>query len=181
MNWKAIMLMLFVLIVSASFQSENPNNNSESAWIKDIVNRLDVTEYFLTTDKFNDLYITGYFISKADFGSRELVSVGNYDIFLAKYSHTGQLLWLKQAGGDQADLAKVIQTDNLGNVYVTGYISGLALFDSYIVKSKGTFDIFTAKYNGDGDLQWIKCEGAQIVCEPNDIKRNKLIAKMSRK
>lgn len=163
-------LMVF-LLSSFIIQTEKPDDTS---WVKNIVDKLDVTDYFITTDIEQNLIITGFFINTAQFGNKKIVAMGNYDIFIAKYSRDGKLLWLQQAGSDQLDIAQVVKTDNVGNIYITGYISGVALFNEYVVRPTGLYNIFTAKYNPEGKLQWVKCKGAEVVCETNKSKRNKI-------
>lgn len=164
------MVLLISLFGMSSFSFPNNGNiDTESAWIKDIVSNLDVADYYLTTDKQGNLVITGYFISSAHFGNQELAAMGNYDIFVAKYSPDGTLLWLKQIGSDKLDVSRIIKVDANDNIYVTGCISGIALFDEYIVSPKGSHDIFTVKYSPEGEMVWVKCEGAEIKA---DSKRN---------
>jgi len=165
-----IFSLMIVLLSSFVLPKDKPD---EASWIKNIVENLDVTEYFMTTDQDQNLVITGFFINTAQFGNKKIVAMGNYDIFIAKYSREGKLLWLQQAGSDQLDIAQVVRTDNIGNIYITGYISGVALFNEYIVRPTGLYNIFTAKYNPEGKLQWVKCKGAEVICKSNSSKRNK--------
>jgi hypothetical protein len=157
----------------SSFSIPNNTIDTETAWIKSIVENLDVADYFLTTDHAGNLVITGYFISTAHFGGTEPAAMGNYDIFVAKYTADGNLLWLKQIGSDKLDVSKIIKVDANDNIYVTGCISGIALFDDYIVSPKGNYDIFTAKHSPAGDMVWVKCEGAEIKAGSKKNKRVK--------
>lgn len=159
---RSMVLLLSMFGMSSFSFTNNGNIDTESAWIKDIVSNLDVADYYLTTDQQGNLVITGYFISSAHFGTQELAAMGNYDIFVAKYSPDGLLLWLKQIGSDKLDVSRIIKVDANDNIYVTGCISGIALFDEYIVSPKGSHDIFTVKYSPEGEMQWVKCEGAEI-------------------
>ncbi len=120
----------------------------------------------------SDVYITGSFSSTANFntpsatGSNEItaVSTNNTDFFLAKYNSEGDFQWAKRAGGignDQANGVAVSGSD----VYITGYFNGTANFNtpsatgSNEVTSGGFNDIFLAKYNSAGALQWAKRAG----------------------
>ncbi|HEX2934536.1 MAG TPA: hypothetical protein VHO72_04225 [Bacteroidales bacterium] len=175
-------LLLISLFVMGSFSSSNNGNiDTESAWIKDIVSNLDVADYYLTTDKQGNLVITGYFISSAHFGTQELAAMGNYDIFVAKYSPDGTLLWLKQIGSDKLDVSRIIKVDANDNIYVTGCISGIALFDEYIVSPKGSYDVFTVKYSPEGEMVWVKCEGAEIKANAKKKERVKTSFKYTKK
>jgi hypothetical protein len=46
-----------------------------------------------------------------------------------------------------------------GNVFVTGFYKLTAAFDNQPVTSVGGEDIFMAKYDGSGSLQWVKSAG----------------------
>ncbi|MCP4152566.1 MAG: hypothetical protein GY757_32820, partial [bacterium] len=81
-----------------------------------------------------------------------LTAYGDYDIFVAKYSDNGSLVWLKQAGGDDYDEGCAITLDNNGNILVTGCYScydSPAWFDDISFDSSQYFDIFIGKIADD--------------------------------
>ncbi|RFS18431.1 S-layer family protein [Emticicia sp. C21] len=116
------------------------------------------------------IYVTGYFNETANFntpsasGSNEITSAGNGDIFLAKYSPAGDLQWVKRAGGTGGDFGNAIAFSGT-DVYLTGSFRGTANFNtpsvtgSNEVTSAGETDLFLAKYNDSGELQWLRRAG----------------------
>ncbi|MCI0528192.1 MAG: SBBP repeat-containing protein, partial [Nitrospira sp.] len=105
--------------------------------------------------------VTGYFSGTATFGVGELnqmtlTSAGAADIFIAKYSASGNLIWAKRAGGTGEDHGREIVIDSLGNTYVTGHFQNTAAFDTITLTSTGGLDLFLAKYDTSGNLVWIK-------------------------
>ncbi len=82
------------------------------------------------------------------------------EIFVAKYDPDGNVVWVKQAGGERQNEARKIKVDNDSNIYLTGQFSGTASFDSIslTVSSGDSYDreIFVAKYDPDGDIEWAK-------------------------
>ena len=52
-----------------------------------------------------------------------------------------------------------ISTDNSGNCYVTGAFQFTATFSSTQVTSYGNTDFFIAKYNANGNFQWVQKAG----------------------
>ncbi len=112
----------------------------------------------------HNLYVTGRFSSTANFGGTTITSAGGLDIFLAKYSSSGSLLWIAQAGSTQDDLGGYgIDLDQDGNVYVTGGFQGPATFYSansggtkITVASGGQEGIFLAKYTSSGTVLWVQ-------------------------
>ena len=123
------------------------------------------------TDAAGNIYITGYFRgSNVDFdpspATALLSSNGDNggdpgyggDMFLAKYTSTGQYLWAFNVGaGTLGDNGLVVKADPQGNVYVAGYFRVTPDFDPSVStatlnSSSGT--CFLAKYNSNGQYQW---------------------------
>jgi hypothetical protein len=112
------------------------------------------------TDQSGNRYVTGSFSSTAQFGSQTLSSQGGADIFLAKYSSGGKLVWIVQAGGAGDDIGFDLGVGGAGNIYVTGKITDTATFQSLNGPSKtvnGVGEtIFLAKYSPTGTLLWVQ-------------------------
>ncbi|RFS18434.1 Ig-like domain repeat protein [Emticicia sp. C21] len=128
----------------------------------------------------NDVYITGIFNGTANFntpsaiGTNEIISAGSTDIFLAKYDGDGNFIWVKKAGGTSSESSKSIAV--LGNdLYITGEFLGTSDFNTTgnaagnILTSGGFNDIFIARYNSSGELQWVKKAGGLGVQTSTDI------------
>jgi uncharacterized protein (AIM24 family) len=113
----------------------------------------------VAVDASGNVYITGSFNGTATFGATSKTSVGNNDIFIAKYSSSGTLQWVQSAGSTSNDLANGIALDASGNVYITGYFYGTATFGAISKTSAGNADIFVAKYSSSGTLQWVQSAG----------------------
>ena len=124
----------------------------------------------VATDGFGNSYVTGLFRGSATFGPAEgaettLTSDGNEDIFVAKYDPNGALQWAKRAGGTGIDWGTGIAADIFGNSYVTGYFRdapatfGLGDANETTLTSAGNEDVFIAKYNTLGFLQWARRAG----------------------
>jgi hypothetical protein len=113
------------------------------------------------------LYVTGLFNATANFvGSNvRLSSRGQSDIFIARYSRDGELIWALRAGGTATDNGVRIAVDGSGNAVATGNISNQATFadsDSpaaATLTSAGKIDIFIAKYDSQGRLIWARQAG----------------------
>ena len=114
----------------------------------------------IATDASGNSYVTGYFGSTLNFESGvTLSSSGLSDVFLLKADNTGQVLWAVKGGGTADERANSVCTDNAGNVYITGYFQGTTTFGATSVTSAGVQDIFVAKYNTAGVLQWVRRAG----------------------
>jgi hypothetical protein len=105
------------------------------------------------------IYITGYFLDSIFFDELKLESADLNDVFIAKYTPEGELVWAKSAGGRGDDKSYTITADPHGNVAIAGQFSGTANFNSNFVSSSGDYDSFLAKYGNNGTCQWVKKGG----------------------
>ena len=120
-----------------------------------------------------NIYTTGCFRTTVDFdpgpGIKNLSTGGTSgsspDIYIAKYTNSGGLLWafnLGTAGG--TDEGHGIVSDASDNLYVTGFYSGTVDFDPSAgisnMTATGTQDIFIAQYTSSGTLGWAKHFGS---------------------
>jgi hypothetical protein len=116
----------------------------------------------IATDHFGNAYVIGYFQSIVDFGGLTLNSIGEEDIFIAKYQPNGIIDWVRQAGGKSYDNGLGIAIDAVDNIYVTGQFSDAASFSGQVLKAKSAnYDIFISKYHPDGSLEWVKSAGGR--------------------
>lgn len=112
----------------------------------------------LTTDAAGNIYATGIFYDTAVF-SGTTVYGALAEAFIAKYSPTGQLIWVKGMGGPKADDATGIAVDASGNVFVAGKFDSVATIGGQQLISAGGTDAFLAKFNSNGEFQWVKVIG----------------------
>jgi uncharacterized delta-60 repeat protein len=98
----------------------------------------------IAIDSNDYIYVTGY-----TRGSMDGTNLGDYDLFLTKYSTDGSLVYTKQWGTDDVDKANGIAIDSNNNIYITGYTMG-----SLDGTNLGLGDLFLTKYTSDGSLVW---------------------------
>lgn len=108
----------------------------------------------VTTDIYGNSYITGNIAGKADFSGTVYQGNGIYEIFIAKYDPSGNLLWVKLAGGSGNDQGTCIKWKN-GYLYLCGSFEDTAFFENVSVISSGESDAFVAKYDDNGNLVWV--------------------------
>ena len=132
----------------------------ENGWANGIGGPSTEKSQAVATDAQGNVYVTGYFQGTVDFdpgpGIYNLVGKGGYDIFVAKYSPEGPLLWAKSMGGTGNDAGASIAISDYGIVYLTGYFNGTADFDPgagmFNLTSAGNSDIFVAMIDFDGSF-----------------------------
>ena len=88
-----------------------------------------------------------------------LVNSSSNDIFLAKYSQSGNLLWNLTAGGSGEDAASTVALDASGNAYIVGSFRNVATFGSFSRSSNGSDDAFIAKVSPSGSILWVQSFG----------------------
>ncbi len=111
----------------------------------------------ISIDNQGNPHITGYFSGTATFGNQQIVSAGNQDVFIAKYSTSGNFNWVKSAGGTSPEIGSGITIDNSGNVIATGEFAGTASFGTTsLTASSGVTNTFITKLDSTGTFQWTK-------------------------
>lgn len=73
------------------------------------------------------------------------------DSWVAKYSSNGEQLWLQQFGTPAGDETFGIDVDSQDNVYTTGWTTG-----SLEGSNAGIYDIWLAKFDTEGNQEWIQ-------------------------
>ncbi len=117
--------------------------------------------YGIALDGSGNPYMAGAFASASIvFGSTTLNNGvgGAEDIFLVKYNTAGAVQWAVKNGGNGSDIAYAVAVDGNGESYVTGYFqcNTITFGSSTLTNSSsiGYNDIFLAKYNSAGTVQW---------------------------
>jgi len=116
--------------------------------------------YSVTSDEAGNTYVTGNLAGVADFSGITAQGNGVYEIVIAKYSPTGNLIWVKTAGGKGNDVGYAIQYQN-GYLYLGGKFEDTAYFENTTLISRGDGDAFVAKYDNNGNLIWVRGGGGQ--------------------
>lgn len=115
----------------------------------------------VTADGSGSLFVTGTFIGSPDFGGTSLTAGVGVDIFTAKYSSIGNLIWVKQIGMlDRGNFTCAVAADGSGNCYVTGAFKASANFGGTTYTSIGTQDAYVCKYDNIGTVKWVKQAGS---------------------
>lgn len=108
------------------------------------------------------LIITGRFKLTVDFdpgpGASNYTSVGNEDIFLAKFDTSGQFDWAVTMGSTGYDQGQDISIGTDGDIYLIGLFTGNVDFDpgpgTFSLTTGGLTDICVVKYRSTGSFEW---------------------------
>jgi hypothetical protein len=110
------------------------------------------------------VYICGLYGNGCVFDSQTLNIPNNYfNMFIAKYSSAGTLLWVKTGGGDYDDVGWSLAIDNAGKIYVGGEFNAYATFGNLSVTTSGSADVFVVCYDSSGNAQWVRDAGGSLI------------------
>lgn len=157
------------------------DQNGNAIWAKQAGGEYKDEAHSIVTDRSGSSYITGYFSGKIKFDTLEISGPDFIeDIFIAKYDKDGNVIWVKKAGGSSNDRSTGISMDEHENIFLSGYFTKTAYFDSITVNTSNQADIFVAKYNKDGKALWVKQAGGpswdEASCVDVDKQGNVLVA-----
>jgi hypothetical protein len=113
------------------------------------------TKSILEADADGNIFMAGNFIETAEFGTDYITSAGGTDIFIAKYNKFGEVLWLLGDGGEDYDYLHGIASDEAG-FYTGGSFYGTTSIGGQSFTSAGSQDLFIARYNQIGEIQWVQ-------------------------
>ena len=110
-------------------------------------------------DSAANVYVTGDFVSLADFGPYNLYSPDyTTDAFIAKLDTNGNWLWARRAGGTGEDRGNGLSVDGAGNCYITGNFQGPADFGSSLLDPGPNLSaIYAARLDSSGNWSWAVC------------------------
>jgi hypothetical protein len=145
------------------------NANGNILWVRKAGSTLRDRGNDISVDNSGNIYITGSFEGTANFSSSLIMSSGKGDIFVAKYDADGYLRRVIEAGGASQDEGSGISVDNSGNCYVTGFFSWTATFGLWDLSSYGYEDIFVAKCNANGFIEWVRKAGGMTHDQGNGL------------
>ncbi len=108
----------------------------------------------VTADEAGNVYIAGYFQGNASFGSKSVSSVDYTNAFVSKLDNAGQFQWTTTSTQSWYAVARGIQIDKTGNVYIAGYFEEQAGFGLNAIRSDYGTDTFVAKVSPTGSFLW---------------------------
>lgn len=128
----------------------------------------------LQVDSTGGLYTAGYFFGAPTFGVGEpgaaTLSSPSDELFVARFTPTGDLDWVQQATGSKADGFGLLR-DASDEVYVLGYLFGTATLapgtaQETVLTPVGSSDAFLAKFDRTGRLKGVVQTGGSGAISP---------------
>ena len=118
----------------------------------------------MAVDSADNVIVTGAYTGTSstpgaieDFGLGTFINKGGGDVFVAKFSPAGDILWSKSFGGLGGDCSDAVAVDRSGNIVLSGHFDGSGLdFGGGPLSSSGGRDMFLAKLTPSGGYLWAK-------------------------
>jgi len=153
-----------VLALGTGLAAKTPESAPAFAWARTAGGVKNDKIRGMAVDRDGNVFLAGEGAGAVKLGDQPggqiLQGLGELDVFLAKLDADGRFLWAQLAGGSLIDRSYAVATDPQGNCYVTGhYQSTDATIGGTRLPQRGDYDIFVAKYDRDGNQQWIQTAG----------------------
>ena len=139
------------------------NADGELLWARTAgsVQNTDIGEQVSVTD-LGEVYVAGQFSGTALFGAIQVQSTfdpqlqtSGDDVFVAKYSASGNVLWVRTGQAPNADKALGLAVNNAGDCWLAGQYSQDITFDLPHTNSLNNAG-FLVKFDSSGAEQWFR-------------------------
>ena len=136
------------------------DQNGEHVWSQRFGNAFNDVAGGVAVDRAGNVTMAGSFDKSVSFGSGdEHNSLGESDIFVARFTTDGKLVWANTYGAEREDIGFDIAADAAGNTVTTGWYQGSVDFGTGALASKGNKDVFALKLDAAGKVVWAQSWG----------------------
>ncbi len=159
---KLITLITLLLLLLFNFANAQ---TPQFEWVNTLgaAGNNDAVATTVIVDSNKSVISCGAFTGTVDFnpGSavNNLVSHGDYDIFIVKYDTGGNFIWARNIGGAFDDMGKSVRVDKQGNIFVLGTFQNTVDFDPgpgiVNITSQGV-NTCLLKLDPNGNFVWVK-------------------------
>jgi gliding motility-associated-like protein len=168
--YRLLYLLVFFLFSLKGYAQQQPIPD----WVKDIGGFGESKVSGVAVDKFDNVYIAGNFRSMVTVDLSgistpvNLTSKGDYDVFIAKYTPDGKLIWAKSIGGSGLDQVNNLTVDDESNVIFGGQFNSPSMdcdpgSGTFSLNNAGGNDAFIVKLDLDGNFKWAKNVGGSYT------------------
>jgi hypothetical protein len=131
--------------------------NGDLLWAESITGSADEQGRGIATDAQGNVLVVGEFAATIHIGRESLTANGNArDVFVAKLSPAGKVLWARRFGAAGEDYARGVGCDGAGNAYVTGVFGGEVAFGREHLRAGGAENLFLIKLSPRGEVIWAR-------------------------
>jgi hypothetical protein len=113
-------------------------------WAQSYGGSQDDYSHALSADPSGGVVLTGGFQGSMALGPPTLISLGGFDVFVAKIDTDGGVLFSRAYGDTQEDTVRDVDVSDFGTVILTGEFRGSINFGQGQIVSQGAEDVFVA-------------------------------------
>jgi hypothetical protein len=165
--------------VSWASKAETLGTDNLAIWAAG-VNGGQSTVYDLAADDQSNLYAVGIFSgNQLNWGQSQInprLFYPNHNSFLLKHDKDGKTVWLRGLLGNEPTpgspgsvMAHSVVVGSDRQVYVTGSFSNQATFGNVVVRQQKGHHFFLAKYDTEGNCQWVKYADATGLANSSSV------------
>ena len=111
----------------------------------------------LAVDPAGNITMAGGFEREISFGDKDThTSKGDKDVFVARFTTGGKLVWARSYGGDREDVANGVAVDASGNSVVAGSFTNTVDFGKPLTSKNRNRDAFALKLDAKGGFVWVQ-------------------------
>ncbi|MDX1624883.1 MAG: hypothetical protein R3323_00090 [Wenzhouxiangellaceae bacterium] len=152
-----------VLIAAGLSLALGAVDEARAEWPLGFGSQNDDTVVASETSVTGDVFVTGHFRGTIETPVGTLQSNGQRDVFVARISATGELLWVASGGGQFDDSVHDLALDDGDNVFLAGDFQDIATFGGSDVVSAGQVDGYIARIDAVGQWRWARRMGGALV------------------
>jgi hypothetical protein len=141
------------------------NSSGILQWIQTSEGTGQAQSLAIALDSNGNVYITGYFFGSVSFNGQSFTN-NSVSCFLAKYTSNGSFQWIKTGTGG---ISNKLVLDRSNNIFITGTFTYTLSLDGTSKTSRGSNDVFLAKYDSNGNLEWVQTAGGNLDEGSNDL------------
>ncbi len=166
---RKILTAIIYILISFGISQAQPSSTSPWEWVRTAGGMQSQKATAIAVNNNNEVVIAGSFTSNYIFLGSNNVFLTNSDsnefssnMFVAKYSQNGEVLWARKTICNTGTSSNKMITDNNGNIYVSGYVNNSnTLINNISFDGNTTFahnsggKSFLVKYSTQGIAQWV--------------------------
>lgn len=152
------------------------NKNGEIIWSKAFIGDGGNSTNAITKDSDGYIYLTGHYQKKLSFDNYQLEGpTARSDLFVVKLNANGNVIWAKSTKSNANNYGNSIASDNIGHLYLTGFMWDSVYFDDHLLVSTSMMQAYISKMDAiNGKFLWAVggggdgwSEGTAVVIDNN--------------
>jgi hypothetical protein len=135
----------------------------EVRWVAQQFGEASCLFHEITADEKGRVWASGMWKGPVTFGGEKFATSNekDSDAFVSHFDTEGKQLWTRVGQGPGTDYGLGVATDGTGSCFLTGEFSEGFKLAGQAVENRGGTDIYVAKFDEKGALQWVMTAGGE--------------------